>query len=76
MNNEQLNQYYERIEKLLNGSNKETYGFVPEEIRQILRWYEEAQQRIDKAIEYIEYIGMDATFDKVLIEILKGEKND
>ena len=31
------------------------------------------QQRIDKAIEYIEYIGMDATFDKVLIEILKGE---
>ena len=31
------------------------------------------QQRIDKAIEYIEYIGIDATFDKVLIEIL-GEK--
>ena len=35
--------------------------------------YDELQQRIDKAIEYIEYIGMDATFDKVLIEILKGE---
>lgn len=31
------------------------------------------QKIIDKAIEYIEYIGMDATFDKVLIEILKGE---
>ena len=29
--------------------------------------------RIDKAIEYIEYVGMDQTFDKVLIEILKGE---
>lgn len=32
------------------------------------------QQRIDKAIEYIEYIGMDATFDKVLIEILGGKE--
>lgn len=34
---------------------------------------DELQQRIDKAIEYIEYIGIDQTFDKVLIEILKGE---
>ena len=34
------------------------------------------QQRIDKAIEYIEYIEMDQTFDKVLIEILKGEDNE
>ena len=34
------------------------------------------QQRIDKAIEYIEYIEMDQIFDKVLIEILKGEDNE
>ena len=29
---------------------------------------------IDKAIEYIEYIGMDATYDKVLLEILGGKE--
>lgn len=40
MSEEQIKQYYERIEKLLNGANKETYGFAPEEIRQILKWYE------------------------------------
>ena len=44
MSKEQINQYYERIEKLLNGASKETYGFAPEEIRQILRWYEDLQQ--------------------------------
>ena len=44
MNEEQIKQYYERIEKLLNGANKETYGFAPEEIRQILKWYEVLQQ--------------------------------
>lgn len=44
MSEEQINSYYRRIEKLLNGANKETYGFVPEEIRQILRWYEDLQQ--------------------------------
>lgn len=27
-----------------------------------------------EAIKYIEYIGMDATFDKVLIEILGGKE--
>ena len=63
MSEEQIKQYYERIEKLLNGANKETYGFAPEEIRQILRWYEDLQQRIDKAIEYIRgCCNMDSKF--------------
>ena len=44
MNEEQIKQYYERIEKLLNGANKKTYGFVPEEIKQILKWYEHLQR--------------------------------
>lgn len=59
MNEEQIKQYYERIEKLLNGASKETYGFAPEEIRQILRWYEVLQQenqslkdRIEKAEKF------------------------
>lgn len=61
MNEKEIKSYYERIEKLLNGANKETYGFVPEEIRNILRSYEILQKqnkqlnkRINKAIEYIE----------------------
>ena len=62
MNKEQIKQYYERIEKLLNGANKETYGFVPEEIRQILKWYEDLEQQnkkykevIDKALNNSQY---------------------
>lgn len=62
MNEEQIKQYYERIEKLLNGASKETYGFAPEEIRQILRWYEVLQQenqslkdRIEKVETYVNW---------------------
>lgn len=61
MNEKEIKSYYERIEKLLNGANKETYGFVPEEIRNILRCYEILQKqnqqlnkKINKAIEYYE----------------------
>lgn len=53
MNEEEIKQYYERIEKLLNGANKETYGFVPEEIRQILEWYEYLQQENEQLKEEI-----------------------
>lgn len=40
MSEKQIKQYYERIETLLNGGSKDTYGFAPEEIRQILKWGE------------------------------------
>lgn len=52
MNKEQIKQYYERIEKLLN-SAKATYAFSPEEIRQILKWYEHLQDSKNEVIEYI-----------------------
>jgi len=83
MTEEQIKSYYERIEKLLNGSNKITYGFAPEEIRQMLRWYEELQRenqqlkdRINKAIEYIENTRVDNNYMvqekyEYLLEILK-----
>ena len=44
MSEEQIKQYYKRIEKILNGANKGTYGFAPEEIRQILKLYDYLQQ--------------------------------
>ena len=56
MNKEQIKQYYERIEKLVNGANKETYGFVPEEIRQILKWYEDLEQQNKKYKEVIKKV--------------------
>lgn len=34
---------------------------------------EQSEQKINKAIEYIEFVGMEQTFDKILIGILKGE---
>ena len=40
MSERQIKEYYERIEKLLNGANKETYGFVPQEIKCLLEDYE------------------------------------
>lgn len=40
------------------------------------RHNKQLKERIDTAIEYIEYIGMDDTFDKVLLEILKGDSNE
>lgn len=45
MSERQIKEYYERIEKLLNGANKETYGFAPQEIKNILRSYEELQNQ-------------------------------
>lgn len=54
MSEEEIKYYYERIEKLLNGANKETYGFVPEEIRQILKWYEKLQQESQQLKERYE----------------------
>lgn len=82
MNKEEIKQYYERIEKLLNGANKETYGFAPEEIRQILKWYEVLQQenqqlkdRINKAIEYIKELD-DNTDDIICYEIDKYRRSE
>ena len=74
MNEEQIKQYYERIEKLLNGANKETYKFVPEEIKQILKCYEYLQQRIDKAINFIEKYVIATETEDILLTILKGDK--
>lgn len=89
MNKGQIKQYYERIEKLLNGANKETYAFSPEEIRQILKWYEHLQDRLNKAIEYIEdkghhydsyfgegYYSLEEEEQEKLLEILKGETSE
>lgn len=54
MNEEQIKQYYERIEKLLNGASKETYGFAPEEIRQMLKCYEYLQKNWNKLKKWLE----------------------
>lgn len=37
MSEEQLKNMYERTNKLLNGENKDTYGFSPAEIQQLIR---------------------------------------
>ena len=57
MSEKQIKEYYERIEKLLNGANKETYGFAPQEIKNILRSYDELQnqnQELKKQLEEYE----------------------
>lgn len=54
MSEKTIKQYYERIEKLLNGGNKFTYGFLPEEIRQILKWYEQLKQEKQDFIKWLE----------------------
>lgn len=57
MSERQIKEYYERIEKLLNGANKETYGFAPQEIKNILRSYEELQNQnkeLKKQLEELE----------------------
>lgn len=55
MSERQIKEYYERIEKLLNGANKETYGFVPQEIKNILRSYEELQQENKQLQEELKF---------------------
>ena len=49
---------------------------ILDEIENLTKENNQLKDRIEKAIEYIEYIGMDATFDKVLIEILKGGNDE
>lgn len=61
MNKEEIKQYYERLEKLLNGANKETYGFVPEEIRQILKCYEILQQENKQLKQMVNFGGITIT---------------
>ena len=54
MSEEEIKAYYERIEKLLNGANKETYGFAPQEIKNILRSHEilgQENQELKKQLE-------------------------
>ena len=73
MSEKQIKEYYERIEKLLNGANKETYGFAPQEIKNILRSYEELQnqnQELKKQLEEYkatnEVLSHELTKDKLL----------
>ena len=54
MSEKQIKEYYERIEKLLNGANKETYGFAPQEIKNILRSYEELQNQNQELNKHLE----------------------
>ena len=54
MSEKQIKEYYERIEKLLNGANKETYGFAPQEIKNILRSYEELQNQNQELKKHLE----------------------
>ena len=54
MSEKQIKYYYERIEKLLNGANKETYGFAPQEIKNILRSYEELQNQNQELNKHLE----------------------
>lgn len=81
MSERQIKEYYERIEKLLNGANKETYGFAPQEIKNILRSYEELQnqnQELNKQLEelkeekqeWIYLLGMFKNQQKKFIEYL------
>ena len=54
MSEKQIKYYYERIEKLLNRANKETYGFAPQEIKNILRSYEELQNQNQELNKHLE----------------------
>lgn len=56
--------------------NKEIHNKMQKDAERDLEIIKQLKERINKAIEYIEYIGMDDTFDKVLLEILKGGSND
>ena len=73
MNEKQIKQYYERIEKLLNGANKETYGFAPEDIRQILKWYEVLQQENQQLNQLLKDKGF--IIDKLMEENRQLKEN-
>lgn len=63
-----LNDMYDRTIKLLNGANKDTYGFAPAEIQQLIKEIKglknnqklynevslEKTYKIDKALDYLE----------------------
>lgn len=71
MSERQIKEYYERIEKLLNGANKETYGFAPQEIKNILRSYEELQNQNQELKKQLEELK---STNKVLSEELTKDK--
>lgn len=77
MSEEEIKAYYERIEKLLNGANKETYGFAPQEIKNILRSHEilgqENQELKKQKEEWIDLLNMFKTQQKEFIEWLESK---
>lgn len=79
MSERQIKEYYERIEKLLNGANKETYGFAPQEIKNILRSYEELQnqnQELKKQLEETNRFKFNYKNDKTNIQPVIRKQND
>lgn len=76
MSERQIKEYYERIEKLLNGANKETYGFAPQEIKNILRSYEELQNNWNELKEYCKnnYYGITTVGILEKMQELEGNK--
>lgn len=56
MSEKEIKAYYERIEKLLNGANKKTYGFAPQEIKNILRSHEILRQENQKLQSQLSYL--------------------
>lgn len=85
LTNNQLNDMYDRTIKLLNGANKDTYGFAPSEIQQLIKEIRNIKQlynveknenrenkfRIRRAIEILS--SSYCTCEDI-IKVLKGEK--
>lgn len=68
MSEEEIKAYYERIEKLLNGANKETYGFAPQEIKNILRSHEILRQENQKLQSQLSYLRSGEYYNQLKFE--------
>ena len=79
MSERQIKEYYERIEKLLNGANKETYGFAPQEIKNILISYEELQnqnQELKNQLETLEKVNKQLIYKLDRYDAIVDERDE
>ena len=79
MSEKQIKEYYERIEKLLNGANKETYGFAPQEIKNILRSYEALQnqnQELKNQLETLEKVNKQLIYKLDRYDAIVDERDE
>ena len=79
MSERQIKEYYERTEKLLNGANKETYGFAPQEIKNILISYEELQnqnQELKNQLETLEKVNKQLIYKLDRYDAIVDERDE